>query len=50
VIGVLVAMLAGAPGPPPQKPRVPAAREDVVVTAQRVPEPLDDAAVFSSGW
>jgi outer membrane cobalamin receptor len=40
VIGLLIALLA-ADGPPPQKPRSPTAREDVVVTAERVPEPRE---------
>jgi hypothetical protein len=36
VIGLLAALLAGAPAPPPpEEPRVPTAREDVVVTAER---------------
>lgn len=38
MIGPFVALLAAA-GPPPQQPRPPTAREDVVVTAERVTEP-----------
>ena len=40
MIGLLIALLA-ANGPPTQKPRSPTAREDVVVTAERVPEPRE---------
>lgn len=41
MIGLLVALLAADPGSPPQKPNAPTAREDVVVTAERVPEPRE---------
>jgi hypothetical protein len=37
VIGLLIALLA-ADGPPPQKPRAPTAREDVVVRSELVPD------------
>ena len=36
MIGLLVALLAAPPGPPPQKPGAPTAREDVVVTAENL--------------
>jgi hypothetical protein len=36
VIGLLVALLSAPPDPPPQKPRPPRAREDVVVRGELV--------------
>jgi vitamin B12 transporter len=42
VIGLLLALLAAAPGSPQaEQPRPPTAREDIIVTAERVPEPRE---------
>jgi outer membrane receptor protein involved in Fe transport len=41
VIGLLIAWLAGAQSTPPQKPPLATASEDVVVTAERAPEPRE---------